>query len=186
MRVGRFGSTVAASLALWAGGAVLAHAQDAQAPGGSPPLDVLVRCADMANKDSRLACYDAAMRAAGYAPKPEAVEAEHRRGFGLTMPRFGGSKQASKKTKGEAVAAAPAPEGNPDEVTVEVSQVAVVQPVGRLVIFTADGQIWEQTDQDQIADKPKPGSSIRIHREILGGYFCDVNKYKSVRCKRDR
>jgi hypothetical protein len=171
----------ATCLALWAGAATAASAQQA---GAAPPLEVLVKCADMGDRDARLACYDAAMRASGYAPKPEAVAEADRKKFGLGLPHIGGGKHAeNKKAKKEA---APAPEGNPSEITLEVAQVAVVQPVGRLVIFSTDGQIWEQTDSDTIGDPPQAGFQMTIHKGVIGGYLCDVTKFKTVHCKRDR
>jgi hypothetical protein len=192
MHDGKFGWAAAAALALWAGGALSAQAQETTPTGASPPLEVLVKCADMGDKDSRLACYDAAMRAAGYAPKPEAVAAAKHKSFGLSNP-FGSKdhedkeqKRAEKQAQKQAKASERGAEESPNEITVQVSQVAVVEPEGRLIIFTEDGQIWEQTDQVQLAKKPELGSSFRIHKSVLGGYFCDVDPYKSVKCKRDR
>jgi hypothetical protein len=181
MHDGRSGLWAVACLALWTGGAASASAQDAPRTGGAPSLEALVRCADMGDKDTRLACYDSAMRAAGYAPKPEVVEAEHRKKFGLSMPKLGGSKRA-KADKSQAPIQAE--DANSTDVT--VAQIAVTQPLGRLVIFTTDDQIWEQVDQELIPDRPAAGDKIHIHKEQLGGYFCDVSKYKTFRCKRDR
>lgn len=187
---------VAGALALGAAGAASAQDAGAPAPGTPPPWDTLVRCAGMASEDARLSCYDAAMRAAGYAPKPAEVAAEHRRRFGLSIPQVNIIKHKGKEQGREAVApsappgaspAEPAPaEENPDRITLQIQQVAVVQPGGRLLIFTADGQIWEQTDSDQLIELPRAGQEMRVRRNLLGGYFCDVTKYKAVRCKRDK
>jgi hypothetical protein len=163
--------------------AVAAHAQDASASAGTPPAwNTLVQCAQTASAKDRLACYDSAMRAAGYAPNPEAVAAEHRKTFGLTVPtiNMGGHK---KKEEGK-LPSAPTIEENPNEVEVTVDQVAITQPVGKVIIFTTDGQIWRQTDTTTVNSYPKEGDTIRIHREALGGYFCDVNKYQAVACVR--
>jgi hypothetical protein len=196
----------AAAAALAAG--VWGAAALAQVAGTPPPWDTLVRCAQMADQDARLACYDTAMRAAGYTPKPEEVEADKHRRFGLTIPQVNvlkhkdqeegaqaagqptpqeekeakkQAKQAAKEAKKQAKAA----EQTEDEITVELSQIARVQPTDRLIMFTSDGQIWEQVDTDQV-QSPSPGDQMTIHKGKLGGYLCDVTPYKAVRCKRDR
>ncbi len=176
---------IAAAAALMLG-VNLAQAQET--PGTPPSWDTLVRCAQMPSEDARLACYDAAMRAAGFAPKPEAVTAEKHKRFGLSIPQVGLLKRHGKEEGAQAAGAtpsAPAKESE-DEITVELAQVATLQPVGKLLLFTTDGQIWEQTDTDSVSPLPKSGDSIRIHKGRIGGYLCDVNNYKSVRCRRQR
>jgi hypothetical protein len=167
------------SLAL---GAPSAHAQKGQ----PPAWDTLVKCAQTPDEAARLACYDTAMRAAGYAPNPAAVEEEHRKGFGLTMPKVSVLKHHKKEegAKTAGGAAAPTEQANPNEVEVTIDQVATTQPLNRLIIFTSEGQIWQQTDDTTVNNLPREGDSVRIHKEPLGGYFCDVSKYQAVRCKR--
>jgi hypothetical protein len=157
-----------------------AHAQNAP-----PAWDTLVRCAQTPDESARLACYDAAMRAAGYSPNPAAVAEEHRKGFGLTMPKVTVLKK-HKREEGAKTAGAPAaPEQeNPNRIELTVDQVAVTQPVGRVVVFTSEGQIWQQTDTTEINTLPKEGDAFVVRKEALGGYFCDVNKHQAVRCKR--
>jgi len=174
----------------------------AQAAAGTPPAwEVLVRCAEMGDKDDRLACYDEAMRAAGYAPRPEAVAAARRRLFGLRAPQISilkhkeaeaPARAAEGAAPSEAAAApapatkrAPAPQEDENGVTVTLAKVAL-QGDGKLLMVTEEGQIWEQTDTDRLVSLPKPGLAMPIHRGTFGGYFCDVSKYKSVRCERVR
>lgn len=177
---------LAAAIAL--GLARIASAQDASAPLSPPSMDALEHCAGLAADDARLACYDAAMRAAGYAPKPAEVAEEHRKHFGLPLPKLNALKHQEKQ-EGQAAAGqgAPAPpEENPDRSTVQIAQVATLQPTGKLLIVTDDGQVWEQIDTTQVNDFPKPGDSMEIHKGTLGSYLCEANKYQEVRCKRDR
>ena len=192
----------AAALILMAVGAP-AQAQVSGGSGVSPPWATLTRCADMGDEDARLACFDAAMHAAGYTPKAEnTVEAKHRR-FGLSMPQIGilkrhGKEEGERAGGGEGAVTAEADKGKhgkrgagpaqeqEDEIIVELTQVATVQPDERVILFTTDGGIWQQTDGVRPFPMPKEGDMITIHRSVLGGYTCDVNKYKSVRCKRIR
>lgn len=185
------------------GGVALAQAASSATP---PAWEVLVRCAEMGDHDNRLACYDEAMRAAGYAPKPEAVSAARRRLFGLKAPQLNILKRKSegaeaaaapaptaeaaapvqgKRRRAKAEAAAPAPREDENNVSVTLAKVAV-QATGKLLMITDEGQIWEQIGDDPIEPLPKEGFSMPIHKGKLGGYFCDVNKYKSVRCARLR
>ncbi len=175
---------LAGVLLLSIGGAVVS--QEATPPGTPPPWATLVRCAGMPSDDARLSCYDDAMRAAGYAPKPEAVVAERHKHFGLSLPQIGGHKRHPQE---EGAASAPAPstavQEDEDHIAVTLDKVALMGN-GRLLMITVDGGIWEQTDDVPVAPLPKSGEEMQIHRGKLGGYFCDVNKYKSVRCTRDK
>lgn len=177
--------------------AALAGKALAAEAGTPPPWSTLVKCAEIGDEDDRLACYDAAMRSAGYAPKPAVVAEEKRKRFGLTVPKLKAFKrdkdeQASVKaqTKAEKAArkdAERAREQAEDEVDVRVNEVAITQPGDRVIIFTTDGQIWSQTDNQPVSPLPRDGDEVHIKKGKLGGgYFCDMNKYVSVRCRRDR
>ena len=157
-----------------------AHAQNAP-----PAWDTLVRCAQTPDEAARLACYDSAMRLAGYAPNPAAVNAEHRKAFGLTVPKVNVFKRHKREEGAQSAgAAAPPPETNLNRTEITIDQVALAQPGNRVIVFTNDGQIWQQTDTTEVSQYPKAGETMMIRREALGGYFCDVNKYQTVRCKR--
>jgi hypothetical protein len=181
----------AAAAVLGAGLAGLALAQD-QTPSGAPPSwDALVRCAQMSDDDASLACFREAMRVAGYQPKPEAVAEEHRKRFGLSLPKLGVLKRKSEQQGaaqaggGEVAAVAPPPPANENETTVTLDKVAILYD-GKLLFITTDGAIWEQTDTTEIEPRPKPGETMRIHKGSLGSYFCDANAYKTIRCQRTR
>ena len=176
-------SRLVAALAVAIG--ITAVASTSSAQKAPPAWDTLVRCAQTPDESARLACYDSAMRAAGYAPNAAAVAEEHRKSFGLTVPKVNVFKHKKREEGAQtAGAAAPPPEENPNLIELTVDQVAITQPVGKLVIFTSEGQIWEQTDTTQVNTLPKEGDSFVVHKQTLGGYLCDVNKYQSVRCKR--
>lgn len=181
---------VAGAIAMGLAGTALA--QDASAPSAPPSWDTLTRCAQMPADDARLSCYDTAMRAAGYAPKPAEVAEEHRKKFGLPAPKLNFLKHhdsAQGAAQGGATATATtqaAPKENQDKVTVTVQEVATLQPGDRLLVITDDGQIWEQTDTIPLNSTPKSGDSMEIRRNFVGGYFCVPNKYQAVRCKRDK
>lgn len=178
------------ALAIWSAGAGLA-AGVALAPGAAsaqsaapPSWETLVRCAQMADSDDELACYREAMRAAGFRADPKVVEADRKRRFGLSLPslrRRGDTEAPAQAARSGAAPAAAEPED--DSVTVEIAQVALIPPMNRLLLITADGGVWEQTDTDAVNPRPRPGRTFEIRRTGMGGYFCRFGRV-SVRCKR--
>jgi hypothetical protein len=180
---------------VWLGAGALACAQDAPArPSGPPPSwDSLIPCAQKADPKEGFACYQAAMRAAGYAPNPEIAAAEKRRRFGLNLPTpFKHEAKALPKQVAEAGGKAqpsnpaPPPPAEEDEtsVAVKLSQVALIPPQNRLLLVTEEGAIWEQTDDESVSPRPRPGQAIQIEQNRFGGYFCRFSKLTKVRCTR--
>jgi hypothetical protein len=100
-----------------------ANAEDA-APAGAPPSWAnLIHCAKLADDEGQLACFKAAMKAAGYAPNPQEVTAERHQRFGLSAPQLGFLKHKSQAEGAQAGAGAgaavaqPAAEAAPSPVT---------------------------------------------------------------------
>jgi hypothetical protein len=185
---------------LWlCGGGALAQETSAHPQGPPPSWDSLIPCAQKADAKEGFACYQAAMRAAGYAPNPEIAAAEKRRKFGLNLPtpfkhedkskpkavaQAGPASKSSAAPSAEAPAAVPAAEEDEARVNVQLSQVALIPPQNRLLLVTEEGAIWEQTDDEPVAPRPRPGQSIQIEQNRFGGYFCRFNKLTKVRCRR--
>jgi hypothetical protein len=184
-------------------------AEDTPPPRTPPSWDTLARCGEMTADVARLACFDAAMKAAGFKRNTEAAAAEHRKRFGLPLPQVGAPKRHDKE-EGAKVAAETAPAGqagpattppsprraakasaaapaaeDEDRITVEISRVATTQPEGQLLLFTSDGAIWVQTDRETVRT-PSKGQSVTIRHTKFGGYFCDLPKSRSIRCQRER
>ncbi len=157
-------------------------------PSGTPPSwETLTHCADIADDDDQLACFRAAMKAAGYRPSA-AVASAHRKGFGVTSAlrrKSKGGKGESEVAQGQGPEAGPAEEGgDKNEVTVQLAQVALIPPGNKLLLVTTDGAIWEQLDPEQISPLPTGGGTMVIKRNHFGGYFCVFDKRNSVRCER--
>ena len=188
---------IAAALTLGVAGG--ASAQEGGTP-ASPAWGVLVRCAEMTNDEAQLACYNAAMRTAGYAPKPETVAAattERHKRFGLSLPTLGVIKKHSREEGARAAeSAAPQPAAAPpsaavaqeDEshVVVKLDQVLKTPPLGRLLFITTEGALWSQTDEEVVSPTPKAGQMMTIRRGSMSGYFCAFDKRNAVRCERVR
>ena len=172
--------------------AVLAGPAAAQttAPSGPPPSwDSLIPCAQKADPAEGFKCYQAAMRAAGYTPNPEIAATERRRKFGLSLPLVGPHKPAARprtelaQAKPNAVPAPP-PEEPEDRVTVKLEQVALIPPLNRLLLITAEGAVWQQTDDEVVSPTPRPGESMTVVHGKISGYFCQFDRVTRVRCIR--
>jgi hypothetical protein len=60
-------------------------------------------------------------------------------------------------------------------------------PHGQLLMTSTEGAVWEQTDTDAVnGDGPVPGDTVKVSKGMLGGYMCQVSRWQSVRCQRDR
>ena len=149
-----------------------------------PSWDTLVKCAEKGDPNEELACYRAAMKAAGYAPTAE-EQTQRRRKFGLSLPSLGGAKHESKTARAAAAPQAGAPaEDNDAKVTVEIETMALIPPANKMMLVTRDGAIWQQLDTESVTPLPKPGQTFEIERNKFGGYFCKFDKFTKVRCLR--
>jgi hypothetical protein len=114
------------------------------------------------------------------------AQAEKKRDFGLGQ---NAPSVAAVKPKKERVAKAPkAPKPENDGVHSLILTLASVEttPVGRLLLTSTDGAVWEQTDSDGITHMPEPGDTVQVSKGMLGGYMCQVTRWQAVRCQRDR
>jgi len=148
-----------------------APAMSAPAPSGADSFD---KCSDIVDPAQRLECFDAVQRARGKGPAPELQQQERRRKFGLPTPRLSLPHiSAGKQDSAE----------REDRVGVELAEVGRTHD-GMLWIRTKEGVIWKQNDPTIIRIAPSVGGTIEIRRAAMGGYFCDMTRWQSVRCER--
>ncbi len=195
VRAGLIGAAaLAAVVSLGAPGSARAQVATAQPSGPPPSWEALIHCAESGDPDAELLCYRAALRAAGYARNPQAAAAERRKHFGLAIPsinllKHGKKEQPAPTSQAAAPGAAPAPaeaesEADQTEVTVELEELALIPPAGKLLLITTDGGIWEQIDNERVVPQPKKGQSFKIRRTRFGGFFCQFDRTTAVRCVR--
>ena len=196
-----FRSTITVCLSFLAAAFVASVAMAQEVPAGAPPSwPTLIRCAKLLTEDDQLACFKSAMKAAGYAPQPaeEAAQRHHR--FGLSVPELNvfKKKQGEQNQSAAASPSAPQPASEPapppsgvaphaeseNDVFVKLERVALMPPNNRMLLITADGGIWEQTDSETIAPLPKEGQSMEIKKNAFGGFMCIFDKRQGARCKR--
>jgi hypothetical protein len=169
-----------------AAGAVVMAAGAAAQDDAAFRTQMMARCATIADKSARLACYDAAQRggpvsttapaggpapvAAGgvaaapaYAP-PVASHAASSDQFGLEQQRERGAK-------------------GPKEITAR-AVAATEDGVGYWTIQLEDGARWKLVELDQMFVPPAKDESVRIRRGAMGGYLMQVKQQPAVRVRR--
>ncbi len=170
-------------------GAASVAAEAVRIPSGPPPSwESLVPCTQKADTAEGYACFVAALRGAGFKPDTEAAAAAHRKSFGLNI--LPGKKEkpekpekAPRQAKGQAPSEAPAGEDE-NRITVKIVEVAYTKPLDQMLIVTADGAVWKQTDTIALNFRPSAGQTMEISKTRFGGYFCKFNRTDAVRCER--
>jgi hypothetical protein len=153
---------VLASVGLTLAVALPAMAQDEGLPAKAPTT--FQECAAVPHDEERLACYDEIANSQfpdTMKKMREAREAKKKKDFGLFLP---GSGQEL------------------DEL--EVTFVSVRKnPYGKVVLTTADGQVWVQTDSKSLTYK-QPISG-KIKKALMGSYlFSPAGKERAIKIER--
>jgi hypothetical protein len=172
---------------LLVGAPALALAQRGRdAPPARPQaFEALVRCRTIAEDAARLACFDQAAAALQSAQERreivmvdrQQVREGRRRLFGLTLPRipiFGGGDDED--------------DNDQDAVRSLESTVSAVSMTGygQDQVTLADGSVWVQVDNNQMAVPPRNGHRIVVNRGALGSYMMRVNNQPGIRVRRVR
>ena len=74
--------------------------------------------------------------------------------------------------------------GEVDDLTLTIATVQDT-PLGRILLTSTDGAVWEQVDGDPVNSRPSPGDTFEVRKKSMGGYMCSVSRWQSVRCQRD-
>lgn len=160
----------AAALAMAGVAAVAVHAAKADPTAPKSALE----CRAITDFDLRGQCWDALDRQG----LNDAKTANKRNfGLGLSAPA-----EAAIKPKKEPKPKAETAEV--DQLDLTVASVADTA-LGRLILVSTDGAIWEQTDSDPIGSRPRKGDVVKVSKGFLGGYMCHVTRWQAVRCQRD-
>jgi hypothetical protein len=158
-------------------------------------LRAMDRCAAVADKDQRLACFDqlapqvkAAIAEAPMAGPPTAEQQKSWFGFDfgnifgtapkqqVTSEQFGSENLPPSPLKaGEAP-----PPGPIDSITANVADYAF-NPFGKFVIFLEGGEVWQQIPADsEKAIFKKQDNTVLISRGMLGSYNLQINGSNKV------
>jgi len=182
----------ALAVAAGAGGPAASAQAPLNAREQAAALRDLSACPPLTDDAARLACYDKAARALLQAETEGEVvvvdrqqaQEVRRQSFGFQIPslnvfsRSGRPKGTEAETKKEA-------KEEVDRASVTIAAVGRTGD-GKLTLTTNDGAFWVQTDNFPVNAPPQKGAQINIVKGAIGGYFCDVSRYQSVRCERRR
>jgi len=172
--------------ALAAGAAALVGAACAFAPlmaaaADTPPKSA-ADCRAISDFNLRGACWDALDKSTQQATETAKETKKREFGLGLHLPAV-----AAVKPRKEDVAREE--KRNREEIKAQMLTLADVQntPHGQLLLTSTDGAVWEQTDNDAVnGEGPVPGDTVKVSKGMLGGYMCQVSRWQTVRCQRDR
>jgi hypothetical protein len=135
-------------------------------------------CRAISDFNLRGQCWDALDQA-----KQQDTQIEKKKGFGLGI--HAPSDSAIRPKKEDRVREERLQQEDLRNLTLTLASVES-SPLGRLVLTSTDGAVWEQTDSDPLNSRPHPGDTVRISKEMFGGYMCHVTRWEAVRCQRDR
>jgi hypothetical protein len=174
-----------------AAGAGLAAQPDAKVQ--AKVLQDLQACPKIAEDAKRLACYDTAARALIQAEtEGEVVVVDRaqvrevrRQSFGFQIPSLNIFSRGGDDKPSTPKAAARAKEEEEDANRAVVTLAGAVRgPDGKILLTTSEGAVWAQTDALPVDRLPAAGAQVIIVKGRIGGFFCDVTRYQSVRCER--
>ena len=152
----------------------------------APELQAIVDCRAITDRDSRLACYDAAAdkldraEASGQVVvvNREQVRSVRKDVFGLQLPSLDIFSAVGRKGP----AAASEDIGRLDGVV----KSAWRGDGGHWMFELETGAVWRQTDDFQFANDPHAGSKVEIRKGSLGSFFMKVDRQPSIKVHRDR
>ncbi|HEY4029080.1 MAG TPA: hypothetical protein VGM25_01945 [Caulobacteraceae bacterium] len=175
-RHGRQAALAAGALA----GAVFALAPFV-AVADAPQPKTAADCRAISDFDLRGKCWDSLDKTNQQATET-AKEAKKREfGLGLHIP----SVSAIKPRKEDLAREAKAEQEDVKSQTITLASVDNTA-VGKLLLTSSEGAVWEQTDSDTVANAPEPGDTVKVSKGMMGGFMCQLSRWQSVRCQRDR
>ena len=161
-------------------------------------LRAMDQCSVIADKDQRLACFDAlsvqVKQAIAEGPMTGPPTAEQQKSwFGFDFGNvFGDNRSPQQQTTpqqfgSESLPAPPPkpgetpPEGPIDSITANVTDYAL-NPFGKFVVFLESGQVWKQIggEADVANLKKSGGNTVLISRGALGSYNMQFNGSNKV------
>jgi hypothetical protein len=164
-----------AGIVLLAGGTALA-----QIGSGDPAAnwERVAACARLGPAAERHACVDDVLRATGLLDRDREI-AEQRENFGEQRrdpPR------APPLPPAQATVLPAAPR-ELERLATTVADAGFVSN-RKLLVITAEGAVWRQTEGEPVRVLPRAGEAFEIGRSALGGYRCRLGRSTLYRCER--
>jgi hypothetical protein len=167
--------------------AVLAQDNDASAANWNQ----VAQCAKQSGAKARHACLDQLLRDKGLIDSAKET-AEARDAFGKssradTSPTQAPPPAPPMPTTAKAAPPRPAPTA-PQETKISALQTTIARSrLGgdrKLLVTTAEGAIWQQTETLDLRVFPQKGDAFEIEEAALGSHRCKLGRSKVFRCHR--
>lgn len=143
-------------------------------------------CAEERSESARHRCMDDVLRVAGVLDPVRELEVQ-RETFGQAETRQAEPESEPVEAEASAVAATTPPPLPPRPKEIEALTTTVADALigkdRKLLVATAEGAVWKQTDEEPVRTAPRDGSAFEIEKTILGGFRCKVGG-KVYRCER--
>lgn len=154
-----------------------AHAQAGTAEAGRN-WAAIEDCAAAASSEQRHRCMDDVLRRAGLLSDARIAQ-EARRDFGRDAP----TRPAPPSASAAASASASESTAGTDRLA---TTIASVQTIGyrRLRVTTAEGSVWDQTEDKTFNSSPRVGDTFEVEQASLGSYRCRFARSVRYRCER--
>lgn len=137
-------------------------------------------CRAITDFDLRGKCWDALDQA-----NQQDTQAEKKKNFGFGGAIHVPSISALVPRKEDRVKEERAKKEDVRDLTLTVASIDQT-PLGRVIVTSTDGAVWEQTDGDQLSAAPEAGDTVQVSKGMFGGYMCQMTQWQAVRCQRDR
>lgn len=142
----------------------------------------IAKCAAIDGAEARLACTDNVFRQAGLLDNARLVR-QARQEFG-NEGREGASSDASSASPRASNPVPSQPTRGRDMSELATTVMATRMKGDRLVVTTAEGSVWEQTQSESFRTIPNAGDAFSIERGALGGFRCSFERSTVYRCRR--
>lgn len=160
--------------------------------------DAIAECARIASTGDRILCLEAALRRLSPAPQARSAAGDVQAGgqpeiaaeppVRAELPAAaaaGNSTDRAGDVEQFGLSDAQKKQERPDSITVEVTRVSE-SAYGKMLITTADGQVWRQTDQAR-ARMPEVPFNAEIRSGAAGSFFIQASSGgRAVRVRRER
>jgi len=146
----------------------------------------IAECGSISDNERRLGCMDNVLRRAGIGHASADERLPPQAGAERTTPPA--PPQAQVQTPLQ-TPARPQPQpqpvpsaGNREEVT---TTIASVRTVGyqMLLVTTAEGSVWEQTEAETFLTPPKAGDRFSVEPASMNSFRCRFNQSSRYRCR---
>jgi len=164
-------------------GTTAASAQDTVSP--QTRWEQVAACAAERSSESRHACVDSVLRAAG-ALDAETETRVNRENFGR-VERSAPPPVAAPAVAANAVVAARSDAVEPPAPMEGISTRVSAARIGgdrRILVTTTEGAVWHQVDTDVIRRLPRQGEEFEVREGALGSFRCTANRTTTFRCER--